>query len=172
MITCCFPSSDEICEQVLVLEIADPTQDDHSQAVRPPSSKKRRVSSEVSGSSVKPPAAQEKQPPTAGDAADSKASEPLAAAQTARRRWRQGRRLDRWRQNPDFNFWSLSFEDQQILQDFDSKILFNDMLKANKEYGHGVGAPEQGLSIEQIAIMEYRMRDTTKAPRGAPCFRR
>ena len=85
-----------------------------------------------------------------------------AAAQRARQRWRQGQRLNRLREKPHFSFWELCTADQQLLQDFDSKKLFNDMLKANKEYHHGLGAPEEGLSIEQIAVIEYQLRDTTR----------
>ena len=84
-----------------------------------------------------------------------------AAAQAARQRWRQGRRLDQRRATARFNFGRLHKSDQQILMDFDSGKCFRDMVSANKAYGHGIGAPEQGLSIEKIAVLEYQLRDTT-----------
>ena len=69
--------------------------------------------------------------------------------------------MDQRRTTTRFNFARLHKSDQQILMDFDSGKSFRDMVSANKAYGHGIGAPEQGLSIEKIAVLEYQLRDTT-----------
>ena len=69
--------------------------------------------------------------------------------------------MDQRRATARFNFGRLRKSDQQILMDFDSGKSFRDMVSANKAYGHGIGAPEQGLSIDKIAVLEFEMRDTT-----------
>ena len=59
--------------------------------------------------------------------------------------------------------WKSSLHSsQKLIAKFQSGALLTSMIQRNKQYGHGRGV-RRGLGLDEIAIIEYHLRDTTNA---------
>ena len=83
------------------------------------------------------------------------------AARKARRAYAQGERVAMTIEFGRRRYEDLNEDEQELHRVFHTGQLTRQMIAANKEYGHGLGAPDS-LSIEQIAHIAVALREQSR----------